>query len=52
LKLDDGSTTGKFGRGFNSVSVLQNAEVNLTDLTGLQLDRLAVYRITGAIPHT
>lgn len=35
LKLYDGTTTGKFGRGFNSVGAFLKHQARLTDRTGV-----------------
>ena len=39
LKIQDGLTTGKFGRGFNSVSSAFRESDLAADCSGLQLDR-------------
>ncbi len=51
LKLHDSSTTGKFGRGFNSVGGFPKRQAGFTDHVGVQLDRLTLDSIKEPITH-
>jgi hypothetical protein len=51
-KIQDGSTTGKFGRGFNAVSYLKTHNTSTTNFTGIQLDGLTVNYFTRPPTYT
>ena len=49
-KIEDGSKTGRFGRGFNSVSLYPSSG-NISDIPGLQLDWFALNHLAQSTAY-